>query len=310
MRDVLKDEKLKKLLKDKQRLEMFSWIIPLISIFSLIIILFLTSKTNLTEFTIIILVLLIFLIIGGYIFDNKITIKIHQSYSQLNEYFQNEIVPKLLVKDNPSIKYDKNKMIDSELIDDLQLFNNFTDYKSYFNYNGQLENHDFTFSEVMFSNLVEYDTSGNKILNNNIENKINYHWYTFKLNKEYPVEALYLISKFDSYDGRLIKNFHRFDFMNCRVSLNSDLELNLYLKDLNEYRNYTTEKILKTLNDDMIVYNSIFAIYIKNNEIHIIIEEIEDLINLTHSNHIVLESLLKGYNDEQRLIKLLLKAFD
>jgi len=311
MRDVLKDEMLKKLLKEKHRLEMFSWIIPLFSIFSLIIILFLTSKTNLTEFTIVILVLLIFLIIGGYIFDNKITLRIHQSYSQLNEYFQEVIVPRLLIKDNPTIAYNKNQIIDSKLIDSVQLFNNFTEYMSYFNYFGQFEEHDFNFNEVLFDKLVEYDTSEQKVFNKNIKNKINYHWYTFKLNKEeYPVEALYLISKFDSYDGRLIKGLQRFDFMNCRVSLNKDLELDLYIKDLNEYRKYTTEKILKTLNDDRIIYHSNMAIYIKDNELHIIIEEVEELIDLTHSNKIVLETLLKGYYEEQRIIKLLVKAFD
>jgi len=98
--------------------------------------------------------------------------------------------------------------------------------------------------------------------------------------------------------------------MNCRVSLNKDLELDLYIKDLNEYRKYTTEKILKTLNDDRIIYHSNMAIYIKDNELHIIIEEVEELIDLTHSNKIVLETLLKGYYEEQRIIKLLVKAFD
>ncbi len=310
MRDVLKDEKLKKLLKEKQRLELFSWIIPLISIFSLIIILFLTTKNHMTEFTIVILVLLIFLIIGGYIFDNKITVKIHESYAQLNEYFQDIIVPKLLEKDNPSIKYHKDTLLDKGIIDEVQLFNNFLEYKSFFNYTGELEGYKFSFNEVMFSTLVEYDTTGQKIFNSKIKNEINYHWYTFELNKHYPDKALYLISKFDSYDGRLLKGLQRFDFMNCRVSLNDDLELDLYLKDMNEYRLYTTSKILKTLNDDMIVYNTILAIYINDNKLHIIIEEIEDLIDLTHSNKIVLESLLKRYYDEQRLIKLLVNAFD
>ncbi len=310
MRDVLKDEKLKKLLKEKQRLEMFSWIIPLVSILLLILILVLTSSESLKGLTIIVLILLILLIIGGYIFDNKITIKIHHSYSLLNEYFQDNIVPRLLEKDNPSITYHEDVKVDPNLIDKVMIFNNFTDYQSYFNYTGLLENHQFSFNEVMFDMQVDYDTTEQKVFNKNIKNEINYHWFTFELNKEYPGEALYLISKFDSYDGRLIKGFQRVDLTNSRINLNYNYDLDIYVKAQDDSHVYTTNKILKTLNMDIFVYNSILAIYVTKNQLHIIIEEVEDLIDLTHSNKIALEGLLKGYYDEQKLIKLLVKAFD
>ncbi len=308
MRDVLKDENFRKLLKEKQKYEMFSWVIPLISIFSLIIILFLTSKNDLTEFTIVVLVLLIFLIIGGYIYDNKITIKIHQSYSRLNEYFQDIIVPQLLVRNNPTINFNDKLLIDSKLLDDVEIFNNYTNYKSQYNYTGQMNGHQFSFHEVLFFNQVEYDTTGQKEVNEDIFNEVNYHWYTFTLNKEYPTEAIYLLSKFVNYHKNLFKNFQRFDFNKHRLHFETDFEL--YLKDLKEFSDYATNDIVKALSDDSITSNSTLAIYIKGNELHIIIEEIDDLISLSHSNKIVIESLLKGYYDEQELIKFLVNVFD
>lgn len=306
LRDILRDKELKKLLKEKSRLEMFSWIIPLISIFSLIIILFLTSK-ELEGYTIIVIILLIILIISGYVFDKKFTVKIHQSYSRLNNYIQDIIAPKLLVKDNPSISFHDSEKIDLELIDEILLFNNFTNYNSRFNYSGELENHKFIFNEVIFSNLVEYDTTGQKVFVDNINNEINYHWYTFTLEESYPTEAIYLLAKIDSYDEKLLKSFYNFDYKNL---LNKDLELTLFLKDLKESNNFITDDIIKALNKDLIVYNVPIVIYLKNQKLHIIIEEYNDLINLTHSNKIVLESLLKAYYDEQKIIKMIVKAFD
>src|SRR5690554_3789276 len=136
MNEILNDEKFRSLLRKKQRYELFSWLIPLISILSLIIILILTTKTELTELTIIVLVLLIFLIVGGYIFDNKLTIKIHYIYQELNDYFQNVIVPKLIKNDNPSIEFSEDVVIDVKLIDEIQLFNNYSEYKSQYDYLG------------------------------------------------------------------------------------------------------------------------------------------------------------------------------
>ena len=55
MKDILNDSKFRSLLFKKQKYEMFSWLVPLISILSLIVILILTTKNDLTEITIIIL---------------------------------------------------------------------------------------------------------------------------------------------------------------------------------------------------------------------------------------------------------------
>ncbi len=306
MREIFKDEELKRLLREKSRLEMFSWIIPLISIFSLIIILFLTSKT-LEGYTIIVITLLIILIISGYVFDKKFTMQIHNTYTRLNNYFQKVIAPKLLLKDNPSIKFHDLEKIDSKLLDEIQLFNNFANYKSYLNYAGKLGNHEFYFNEVIFSNLVPYDTTEKKIFEDNLSNEINYHWYTFTIEKEYPTEAIYQIGKIDSYDESLVKSFYKHDFKNY---LNKDLKLMIYLKDLKESNLYITDDIINTLNNDLVVYNNPIIIYLKNKQLHIIIEEYNNLVNLTHCNKIVLEILLKSYYDEQKIIKMLVKTFD
>jgi|SRR5690554_1525970 len=311
MKEILNDEKFRTLLRKKQRYEFFSWLIPLISILSLIVILVLTTKTHLTEVTIIVLVLLIFLIVGGYIFDNKLTIKIHDIYQELNDYFQNEIVPKLISSDNPTIEFSDEVVIDSKLVDEVKLFNNYTEYKSQYNYIGIMDNRKYRFHEVLFNNLVTFNTRNKKTLNHNLKKDLNYHWYNFELNKSYSDEALFLVSKFENYHSDLVKGLTSISptFIK-KINLNYNVDLELFIKDEGNIESYMKPEILEIFKDDQIVGNSIMAIYLKDNHLNIIIEEVDNLIDLTHSNKIVVESLLYGYYEEQKMIKNIVNAFD
>jgi hypothetical protein len=299
LKEVLKDEHFRKLLREKNKYELFSWFIPLISILSLIIILFLTSKSHLNEFTIFILVLLILLIIFGYVFDNKITIKIQETHANLNEYFQNEIVPKLIKVNNKSINFYNDRKIAEALIDEVQLFNNYTEYKSQYNYSGLFNNKEYCFNEVLFNNIVNHDTTGKKVYNDMIKKKLNYHWYTFELNKKYPQQALYLVAKFECFNSKLLTNFTRCD--------HNDIEL--YLNDINDHNMFLAPGIIELLQDERLS-SMVMAIYLNGKMLNIIIEEQDDLIDLNHSNKIIVDSLLADYYNEQELIKKIVLTYD
>ena len=88
----------------------------------------------------------------------------------------------------------------------------------------------------------------------------------------------------------------------------TDQNFELYLKDINDNSEYIVDDIIRIFNRKE--FNKLrFAIYIKKDKLHIVIEEYEDLIDLIHSKKIVLEHLLKDYNKEQAAIKLILKTF-
>lgn len=309
MKEILNDEKFRKLLRKKQKYEMFSWTIPLISILSLIIILFLTSKTELTEFTIIILVLLIILIVGGYIFDNKITIMIQKSYANLNEYFQNEIVPKLIISDNPNIQF-SDEILNPEVIDKIRIFNNYMEYKSQYHYKVILDEKEFCFNEVIFCDKVNFDTTGKKEYNESIKSSLNYHWYNITLDKNYPKEALYLIAKFENYDDSLIKDLNPFVLLKRKIKTADKAKIELYLENPEENEQFLTPDIIEILNDEVVVCSNSFVIHVEGNQLTIIIEEFDDLINLTYSSKIVVEKLLEGYYKEQQTIRRIVEAFN
>jgi len=307
LKDILKDEKLRKLLRDKQKYELLSWVIPLFSILSLIIILILTSQSNLTELTIIVLVVLIIFIVLGYLFDNKITDKIQVAYTRLNEYFQDEIVPQLLVKDNDTIVFDDKYSITAEEIDSVEIFNNYREYKTQYSYAGKLDAFDYQFSEVLFDNLVNYDTTGMKEINTELDLDLNYHWYTVNLIDTYPTEALYIIGMFTNFNQSLLKKFKYFNFSKYRLHPENNIEL--YLVDLENYEPFISKEIIRVLNN-LHLDNTSVVIYISGNKLHIILEEFDNLIQLTKSNKIVVENLLQDYYKEQTLIRKIAYAFE
>lgn len=307
MKDILKDEKLRKLLKVKQKYELLSWVIPLVSILSLIIILFLTSKNHLTELTIIVLVLLITFIVLGYLFDHKLTEKIHNAYARLNQYFQDEIVPQLLVKDNESIVFDSQYNITADVIDEVEIFNNYREYKTQYSYAGKLEKFNYRFSEVLFDNLVDFETKGMKEVNEELNLDTNYHWYTITLNNTYPTEALYLLGTFVNFNQGLLKKFKYFNFSKYRLHPENNIEL--YLVDLEKYEPFISKEIIRVLNS-LPIDNTSVAIYLSDNNLHIILEEFDNLIHLTRSNKIVVENLLQDYYKEQALVRKIAYAFE
>lgn len=309
MKEILNDVEFRKLLRKKQKYELLSWAIPLISILSLIIILFLTSNTDFTVYTIIVLILLIFLIVGGYIFDNKVTILIKKSYVKLNEYFQNDIVPKLIVKDNPTICFNAQE-IDENVLDEVRLFNNFLEYKSQYNYTGKLDDKEFSFHELIFSSKVNYNTIGKKELNEDLKDSLNYHWYHFTLDKSYPSKALFLISKFENFQEELLNDLNSYVLLKKKIKNSDENDIELYLEKLEDSSYFLTSSVIDILNKESITRNLCLAIYVQDNQLHIIIEEFDDLINLTHRNKIVVEKLLDGYYREQRIIKQIFDAFN
>lgn len=311
MKDILNDSKFRNLLFKKQKYELFSWLVPLISILSLIIILILTTKNDLTELTIIILILLLFLIVGGYIFDNKLTIIIQNIYQELNDYFQNEIVPKLIAHDNPTIKFTEKAAITKEKIDEVYIFNNYVEYKSQYNYQGLLNKRKYRFHELLFDKVVNFDTKGKKGLNEQLQKDLNYHWYEIELNKKYVNEALFLISKFENFTTNLVKDLVS-NTENFRTILNYDynFDFELYTKTDEIDNEYLKEEIFAIFQDEQIIGKHILAIYVKGNHLNIILEEEDYLIDFSKSKKIVVETLLEGYYEEQNLIKKIVAAFD
>jgi hypothetical protein len=308
VRKFPKDEKIKKLLSQKRKLELLAWVIPLISICSLLVILILLTN-SLQSKSLIVLLVIIFLIVVDYIFDFKITLRIKSIYNDMNEYFQDKIVPQLLVEDNPTIVYNDELTLKCVDVDQIELFNNYAKYFSYFHYEGVIEGCKFTFDEVMFDDLVEYDTVGLKVFNCSIKKDTNYHWYIIDLRKEYPCEAIYKIDNFDNYESSLLRNYYKYD-LTKKFELNPDNNLQIFIKDLKFSRRFVNEKMMKVLNDDYVVYSEIMAIYINQNKLHIVIEEFEDLINLNKTNKVTFDSLMSDFKNEQRIIRAIINALN
>lgn len=308
MKNLFKDDKFKKLLKTKKRYELLSWLIPIISITSLLLILYLISN-SLQKYTILVLVVVIIVITSGYIYDSSITVKINDIYNKLNDCFQNQIVPDLLKEYNSTIVFNKEKRIPVDYIEKVEVFDNYREYKSIFHYEGIIDDCKFSFDEITFDNIVGFDTKGQKIFNENVKNNTNYHWYKIELNNEFPTEAIFKISEFENYEERLFKTFEKFDLFNNPLVVNGNYEFELYLKDIKLNKLFANKKILKLFSEEYFSYNSII-IYVYNNELNIVIEEYDDLINLGHSNKVTVDNLLAEFNEEQKMILMILHAFN
>lgn len=308
MEKVLKDQKFQQLLKNKQRLEMLSMTIPFISIIALLVFLYLFSQSLLIP-SIIVLSFVLLLIVGQYVFDSKIANKIDHTYLELNKYFQDKIVPQLLRKNNSSIIFDNEKNVDISIIDAVDLFNVFKRYNSRFHYEGIINNRRVTFDELIFDGAVDYNTSGLKELDKQIEDKVNYHIYSVELERKFNGEALFVLNGFEELNTEDILSFSKVDLGNRVLKLKDDLDFSFYLKDPKTRVAFMKDKILNLFREKEFTHNSLI-IYVIDNRLHVIIEEFESLINTPHSKRFTIEKLMFEYKEEQKLIEKIIQAFE
>jgi len=260
VKNLIKDEEFKKMLNEKHKYEMFSWLIPVISIISLLLILYLTSESYHAS-TVVVLVIIILLIIFGYIFDDRLSNQTQTVYDNLNNYFQNKIVPELLTENNPTIVFDSSKKISIEQIDKLELFDNYLQYKSRFHYKGIMEGCHYTFDELLFDQLVGYDTKEIKEENDGIKSSIHYHVYTINLDKDYSIEALFKAYDFENYEKRLLKTYKSYDISNNPfMSVEEDF-VKLYFKDNQFHRALVGGKILSIFTNSYLKSSDLFIGY-------------------------------------------------
>jgi hypothetical protein len=308
MEKVLKDERFLKLLKEKQRLEIFSMFIPFLGIIALLVFLYLFSKSMLVA-SIILLGVVLTLVISQYIFDSIISKRIEETYLELIVYFQEQIVPRLLKRDNETLVFDKSKNIDISVIDAVDLFNRFKTYNSRFHYEAMVDDKKVIFDELLFDHEVDYNTNGVKEFESRIDEQLNYHVYQFESGYDYQAEALFVFNGFEELSTEDISTFSKIDIGTKALGIRDEVEFSFYLKDNKKRQLFMKEKIIQLFKAIEFRYNSLL-IHVNGNKVTVILEEFENLINPPHSKKFTIEKLLHEYKEEQRLIKKIMNAFE
>lgn len=195
MDKTFKDEEFQSLLKRKQRLERITILMPFTGIIALFVFLYLFQKEYLF-ISLLFLILVLLLVISQYLLEKKLALRIQVLYLKLTKYFQENIVPNLLKRDNPSIHFDFSQAIEIEELEKIDVFNQFKYYRSRFHYELLFLDKIMTFDEVIFDGLVSYNTKGTKEFDESLDRHLNYHIYQTQINYDFETEALFIFNDF------------------------------------------------------------------------------------------------------------------
>lgn len=308
MEKVLKDKTFQELLKKKQRLEMMTMTMPFIGILALFLFLYF-FKNSMVVASLIILVLILLMIIGQYLFQGIIIDRIDATYIQINRYFQMHIVPKLLQKDNPTFQFDQEKSIDLSILEEIESFNHYKKYHSRFHYDVQILGKMVTFDELLFSNIVTYNTKGIKEIDERIDVNLNYHVYRTELDFDYGTQALFIFNEFEELSIEDIRSLLKVDLDPGLFGIKDETKFTMFASDTNQSLQFLRERIVRLFRQSE-MQGRIQMIYIKDNALTIIFEEYENLINTPHSKRFTIEKLFFEYKEEQQLVKRIIQAFE
>lgn len=307
MNQIINDEKFNMLLKKKQNLEMLNMLIPFLSIIALLIFLYLFTTAHLVA-SLITLGIILILVIGQYAFDSILSNKIDVIYLELVNYFEDEVIPVLLKADNAAIHFDSSQTIDPKLLDQIELFKHFKTYNSRYHYENIVAGKKVIFDEVLFDQVVGYNTVGQKELDPMINKQCNYHFYQFHTEHNFKTEAMFIVNQFEELSVEEIAQFSRIHY-GLISQAGNDYKVHFYIKDSNYAPTFMKERFYQLFRDPAFQQVNLL-IYFNEQHVTVVIEEFEKLINPPRSKRYTVEKLLHEYHLEQDLLHKIIKTIE